>query len=253
MKNLQLSSMKNEPTPGEIPVYERPDFYYIVLGGAILSMWAGYINVIFITHLAFTVSHNTGTTSKMAMHLAKFELSNSFDKFLVLLAYLVGSSTIGFFNSKTKFYYSRKYGFFMMAEALMLFIATYLIEIHENFISIVICSYAMGLQNALFTNFSGAVVRTTHVTGLLTDIGLILGHKLRGREKTTDLWRLKVLTPLFIGFVGGGFLASFAFDIMGVKSMYFPVAFLGFGGLIWTVWRLRYQRNQNYKEIYDKL
>jgi uncharacterized membrane protein YoaK (UPF0700 family) len=252
MKNFQLSSMKNEPT-GEIPVYERPDFYYIVFGGAILSMWAGYINVIFIIHLAFTVSHNTGTTSKMAMHLAKFELSNCFDKFLVLLAYVIGSTTIGFFNSKTKFYYSRKYGFFMMAEALVLYIATYLIEINENFISIVITSYAMGLQNALFTNFSGAVVRTTHVTGLLTDIGLILGHKLRGREKTTDLWRLIVLTPLLFGFVGGGFFAALAYEAMRLNSMYFPIAFLGLGGFIWTVWRLRYQRNQGYKEIYEKL
>ncbi|NVJ24315.1 MULTISPECIES: YoaK family protein [Myxococcus] len=35
-------------------------------------------------------------------------------------------------------------------------------------------SFAMGLQNALVTRVSGAVVRTTHVTGILTDIGIQL-------------------------------------------------------------------------------
>lgn len=33
-------------------------------------------------------------------------------------------------------------------------------------------SFAMGLQNALVTRVSGAVVRTTHITGVLTDIGI---------------------------------------------------------------------------------
>ena len=32
----------------------------------------------------------------------------------------------------------------------------------------------MGLQNALVTRVSGAVVRTTHMTGVLTDIGIEL-------------------------------------------------------------------------------
>ena len=35
-----------------------------------------------------------------------------------------------------------------------------------------IIGFAMGLQNATITNVSGAVVRTTHVTGVITDLGL---------------------------------------------------------------------------------
>jgi uncharacterized membrane protein YoaK (UPF0700 family) len=245
--------MKNDAKTGEIPVYERPDFYYIVFGGAVLATCAGFVNVVFITFLSFTVSHNTGVTSKMAMHLAKFEIAHFFDKFLVLLAYVIGSTTIGFFNSKQKFYYSRKYGFFLIAEAIVLLIATYLMENNEHFISIVLTSYAMGLQNALFTNFSGAVVRTTHVTGLLTDIGLIFGNKLRGREKIIDLWKLKVLFPLLTGFVLGGFLATLAFEIMGPSCMIFPIAVLGGAGVIWTIWRLKYQMSSHENEIYEKL
>ncbi|WP_156312572.1 DUF1275 family protein [Marinagarivorans algicola] len=41
-------------------------------------------------------------------------------------------------------------------------------------------SSACGLQNALITIYSGAVIRTTHTTGIFTDLGIMLGSKLRG-------------------------------------------------------------------------
>ena len=91
----------------------------------------------------------------------------------------------------------------------------------------------MGLQNGLFTNFSGAVV-----SGLITDVGLIVGHYIRGKENTTDLWRLKVLIPLMIGFFIGGYLGSICHRNMGVLAMYFPIIVLGTTGSIWTGLRL---------------
>ena len=36
----------------------------------------------------------------------------------------------------------------------------------------------MGLQNGMLTKHAHAVVRTTHMTGLTTDIGVLLGHQL---------------------------------------------------------------------------
>ena len=44
-----------------------------------------------------------------------------------------------------------------------------------------LASAACGLQNALVTNYSGATIRTTHVTGIFTDLGLMIGARLRGR------------------------------------------------------------------------
>src|SRR5688500_14814344 len=39
--------------------------------------------------------------------------------------------------------------------------------------------FAMGLQNAMVTRISGAIVRTTHLTGVLTDFGIELVHAAR--------------------------------------------------------------------------
>jgi uncharacterized membrane protein YoaK (UPF0700 family) len=39
---------------------------------------------------------------------------------------------------------------------------------------------AMGMQNAMTTKFSGAVIRTTHITGLTTDMGIVTANWLQG-------------------------------------------------------------------------
>ena len=46
-------------------------------------------------------------------------------------------------------------------------------EWHQNnLVLMCMLSVAMGLQNAMITRLSGAVVRTTHMTGIITDIGI---------------------------------------------------------------------------------
>lgn len=42
------------------------------------------------------------------------------------------------------------------------------------------CALACGLQNALTSKYSGNVIRTTHLTGATTDLGIAFGHILRG-------------------------------------------------------------------------
>lgn len=240
MMNKLLTTMKSDG-PGETPVHERDDFNYIVFGGSILSLCAGFVNVIFMTHVSLTVSHNTGVTSRMAINLGSFDISGGGFCALVLFFFFFGSSTVGYFQKKSKFYYSRKYGFFLMGQALLLIFAVYLFHNENRTIPCFIASYCMGLQNALFTNFSGAVVRTTHVTGLLTDVGLIIGHRIRGIEKSSDIWRLKVMMPLFIGFVIGGMLSVNCYQLWSFYSLAIPIFIYFIGGLIWTVWRLSYQ------------
>src|SRR5690606_11214390 len=49
---------------------------------------------------------------------------------------------------------------------------------HQEFPNLVACLllFAMGLQNSYVTKISNAVVRTTHLTGLFTDLGIELSH-----------------------------------------------------------------------------
>lgn len=73
--------------------------------------------------------------------------------------------------------------------------------------------FSMGLQNSLVTRVSGAVVRTTHLTGLFTDLGIALSQLFfyRNRSERVQLFRsiflmLAIIGCFFVGCVAGGFM-----------------------------------------------
>src|SRR5690606_32108012 len=75
--------------------------------------------------------------------------------------------------------------------------------------------FLMGLQNALITKASTAIIRTTHVTGMTTDLGIELGRALISRNKAdTNINRKKarlhtsIITTFFIGGIIGAFATS---------------------------------------------
>ena len=73
--------------------------------------------------------------------------------------------------------------------------------------------FSMGVQNSLVTRVSGAVVRTTHLTGLFTDLGIVLSQLFfyKNRSERLRLFRsitlmLAIIGCFFIGCVAGGFM-----------------------------------------------
>jgi len=94
-------------------------------------------------------------------------------------------------------------------------------------------AYAMGAQNAMTTFFSGAIVRTTHVTGSLTDIGIetaALFLRRSGMKCGHKTWKLEVLLCFVAGFFAGASigllcaLASFCCWCMFLLFSYPPVS-----------------------------
>ncbi len=70
----------------------------------------------------------------------------------------------------------------------------------------------MGLQNSYVTNISRAVVRTTHLTGLFTDLGIELAQlgfsSQKEALKNTIRLRIYIISFFFAGGFIGGFLHS---------------------------------------------
>ncbi|RKO72212.1 DUF1275 domain-containing protein [Sphingobacterium puteale] len=88
---------------------------------------------------------------------------------------------------------------------------------------------AMGLQNALVTKISGSVVRTTHLTGLFTDLGIELSQVIF-YKKTNERKRLRrgILLKIIIigGFFFGGIIGAFIYGWLGRKTLLLPVTAL---------------------------
>jgi uncharacterized membrane protein YoaK (UPF0700 family) len=229
------------PAAPDIPVDKREDFIYIIMGGFTLAACAGFVNAVaMLSSFAITVSHLTGVSTRLGFSLCHFDFSTAIYQFSIVLFYCFGCVLVGSFISNQRFYYSRKYGIFLIFESAIIAIAATLF-LQENKLGIYFAAFGMGVQNSLFSNFSGAVVRTTHVTGLVTDIGLLFGHWIRFKEPPKELWRLKVFVPLYVGYVFGALLAGWFFSFLGVKAMYIPCIFLCATGVIWTLWRMKYK------------
>lgn len=98
-------------------------------------------------------------------------------------------------------------------------------------------SLAMGVQNATITSISHGVVRTTHLTGVLTDLGrefarAALVRRMLGGESSEganagSATRLLLLASLFGSFVLGGVLGTGAFLMIPHASMLPPILLLG--------------------------
>lgn len=89
--------------------------------------------------------------------------------------------------------------------------------------------FAMGLQNSLVTTLSNARVRTTHLTGLFTDLGIELSQLFfyNAKEQKSKLTssiklRFTIICFFFIGGIAGGILYTKA----GFHALIFAAAVL---------------------------
>ncbi|MHA6697137.1 YoaK family protein [Chryseobacterium sp. A321] len=91
--------------------------------------------------------------------------------------------------------------------------------------------FVMGLQNALVTRVSQSVVRTTHLTGLFTDLGIELSQILFYRSerqqrhlKKNIYLKLAIIGCFFLGGIGGGLL----YPYFGLKTLLVSAGILVF-------------------------
>jgi uncharacterized membrane protein YoaK (UPF0700 family) len=104
--------------------------------------------------------------------------------------------------------------------------------------------FAMGLQNALVTKISQATVRTTHLTGLFTDLGIELSQLFFYREQneTKKLSRSIYLRfAIIVFFFFGGVVGGFLYRDFELRTLYFAAASL-LVALAYDIIRLGFHR-----------
>jgi uncharacterized membrane protein YoaK (UPF0700 family) len=88
--------------------------------------------------------------------------------------------------------------------------------------TVALLCFMMGLQNAIITKISRAEIRTTHVTGLATDIGIEIGKALYWNHGHRNLPavvanrpKLRLLSSLLAMFFVGGVTGALGFKHVG--------------------------------------
>lgn len=162
-----------------------------------LTFIAGMVNVYSMIELKTTISHHTGNLSIFAKGIAngKFE----FVAFIVITMYFIGSIISGFLYPEKNFYFKKRYGNSIITGGII-FILLDILSLN-NLKSPFIALW-MGIQNAMFIRFRGFVVRTTHMTGYLSDAGFYLGSWLRGQKRDLKIF-LFYITSIIVFILGG--------------------------------------------------
>ena len=98
---------------------------------------------------------------------------------------------------------------------------------HDYFLLAGLCM-ACGLQNAAITSASGYTIRTTHLTGLTTDLGLGLVRAELGQASATEKLQERRMNLFRLGtiasFVIGSFVAAYIFSRFEYQGFFFSMA-----------------------------
>jgi len=88
--------------------------------------------------------------------------------------------------------------------------------------------FAMGLQNALVSMISGAVVRTTHLTGIFTDLAIDLSALFKSETAIRLNLKRRILLKFVIIFFFflGGILGGYLFRSLKYHTFFIPAGIL---------------------------
>ena len=203
---------------------------------------AGALNTAGFSAAGLYTSNMTGNASSAADHLALAETGVAFG-YLALLGMFVSGAALSslLINAGRRRGMAAIYALSILAEAALLTglaCADLLVTgtARETLLAYGL-SFLMGLQNAVVTRISDARVRTTHITGMATDIGIELGnladlawHRAPasgdGSPSGYDAAKLRLHGFTVVAFVGGGVFGVMAYRNLGPLFLFAVAAIL---------------------------
>ncbi|QIL20394.1 YoaK family protein [Thermomonas sp. HDW16] len=208
---------------------------WVWVGAGLLACVAGMVNVV--GYLGFehqAITHLTGTTTLLGEAVAKRDVRAISHLAGMVLAFMAGAALSGMIIQDSTLRLGRRYGIALVLESLLLFAAIPLFH-HGQLAGALLAAMACGLQNAMATTYSGAVIRTSHLSGMFTDLGIGLGHAIRGMPLQKR--RLLLCGLIISGFFTGAVLGALLFVRFGYAALMVPAVVTGSVGLGYALYR----------------
>ena len=193
---------------------------------AVLALTAGTVDVSGFLALHQFTSHMSGSVAIIAADLAARGLRARLQPGIVLGCFLLGAAVCALLiNWSRRRDRESLFALPVLLEAVLLGSLSLFASPHHLLLTLSVLSFSMGLQNAIITKVSHAEIRTTHITGMFTDIGIELGKAMYWnrrpglapvRAEGRDLGLLSMLVTAFFlgGAVGAVAYPHFGFLVM---------------------------------------
>jgi uncharacterized membrane protein YoaK (UPF0700 family) len=212
---------------------QHRNFSHNIRLAVLLCLNAGFINAAGFIAFEVLTTNVTGHAALLAVNLATDQFRAARMVALWLLLFLAGAMASSLLISKIgrdkAFAYTVP---ILVIILILLFVAVlghhyhHLLPETEYFAGSLL--FAMGMQNAMVSMISGSVVRTTHLTGMFTDLGIdlsaaILNHRsLHAPLKRRIVLRLTII----FSFLSGGLIGGIVFLRLSFAAFYIPVGLL---------------------------
>lgn len=193
---------------------------------SLLSFVAGLVNVVGFMSVAKLTTNVTGHFAYFIDEAFLLRFSQAFHTALYIFFFFLGA----FFSNFVVEIYLRirenlVYIIPTVTEAVILsLIAIFgntLMELHPNIIALCLL-FAMGMQNSLVTSISHSVVRTTHLTGLFTDMGIEISQLFFYKDKDHKnrlIQSIKLRLTIILMFFLGGIVGGFLYKYLGIRTL----------------------------------
>ncbi|MCE1228555.1 MAG: DUF1275 domain-containing protein [Firmicutes bacterium] len=208
-----------------------------------LAFVAGAVNAGGFLAVGQYTSHVSGMVSKAADGFALGHPGEAVAAVSTVACFAAGAvftSLLLSFGQRQRF--RSRYALSLAIEAILLLVlgmmSAQLQHIHRFALplTVVLLVFIMGMHNSVVTTISSAEVRTTHMTGIVTDIGIELGklfyfnrdRSKKVREVIANLDKLRLHALILAAFFGGGITGAIGFRKVGFKLVLPLAAFLGF-------------------------
>lgn len=187
----------------------QPRTFWVLVGGCLLAFLNASVNAGLFFEVGNSVAQMSGEVTRLSWTLLEYKRAAlGLNASVTVLAFLLGATLTGFVIHHPTVDKRLPYGRSLMFIGGCLLLAHLFLPDRPR-AALVCGGFASGFQNALATHYRGVILRTTHVTGLLTDVGSHFGMILRGHQIAA--WKVWVPALVVIFFFLGGFFGAWLF------------------------------------------
>jgi uncharacterized membrane protein YoaK (UPF0700 family) len=224
----------------------RRTFKHNIRLAGLLSLTAGFVNVTGFLAFMVLTTNVTGHVALFAEKLTQSDYNSARIVGLWMLLFFLGAFSSSLFTGKIGKNKAYAYTIPIVVEIIILVgVGTYASGYDKSVFKTEIFAgsllFAMGLQNALVSLISGSVVRTTHLTGMFTDLGIELTEKIQVKNNPNRqslnqkiLLRTIIILFFFLGGISGGYL----FKLLNYYTFYIPASIL-FITMFYDIFRVK--------------
>lgn len=218
---------------------QKPDSS-VLFNWFLLSFNAGCINAGGFLATGSFVSHVTGFATLFGVHLMNRDHEAALGLLAVPLFFLLGAFLAGLLIDRQIYRNKRPHFDYVMGLSCICLVGASLggalsqfggfgngMHLKQNFILLALLCLACGLQNAAITSSSGSSIRTTHLTGLTTDLGLGLARLVSFHRNDRSFSHERDANNLRIGSICSFVLGSAVGAWFFIKLHYFGFLFSG--------------------------